>query len=112
MKNFRSLELAILLYKLVEKKEIKGPLKEQLFRATSSIVLNLSEGNGRGSINDKRHFFQIAFGSLRECQVLLRILKINDVEIKKGADQLAGCIYRLLNSNLKASPSYRKSSDI
>ena len=64
MKSFKTLELAITFYEQTQEIKISGNLKDQLHRASSSIALNLSEGNAKASKNDKRHFFQTAYGSL------------------------------------------------
>ncbi len=54
-------------------KKIPGPLKGQLQRAASSVVLNLAEGWGRATPADRRRFFQIAFGSHREIQAIIQL---------------------------------------
>ena len=41
-------------------------LKDQLKRAIGSALLNLAEGNGKRSKNDRRRFFQISQGSIAE----------------------------------------------
>jgi four helix bundle protein len=42
-------------------------LRDQLARASSSIVLNIAEGCGRFARPDKAHFYLIARGSAMEC---------------------------------------------
>ena len=42
-------------------------LRDQLLRASSSIVLNIAEGCGRYSRPEKAHFYLIARGSAMEC---------------------------------------------
>jgi len=63
--------------------------KNQLRRASLSIVLNIAEGSGRNSKSDKRHFFVISRGSVFECVAILDIL--ND-EQKLGKEQF-GWLY-------------------
>jgi len=102
MSNFRTLDLAVEFYEKTEELKIKGHMRDQLDRAASSIALNLSEGNAKNSVKDKKRFFQMAYGSLRECQTIFRLAKIDDSEIVKKADHLGACLYKLLKSNIHA----------
>ena len=71
IKNFRTFNQAVEFYHLATALNPRRPLKDQLERAASSIVLNLAEGSGKSSPADRGRFYQIAFGSLRECQSVL-----------------------------------------
>ena len=51
-----------------------GALREQLDRASVSIVLNIAEGAGRRFARDKANFFTIARGSATECAAILDLL--------------------------------------
>ena len=50
-------------------------LRDQLLRAADSVVLNIAEGAGRLSRDDKRRFYEIALGSLLECAAVLDCLR-------------------------------------
>jgi four helix bundle protein len=52
---------------------INRSLKDQLIRASSSILLNIAEGSGRQSNKDKKNFYIIAKGSTYECIAILDI---------------------------------------
>jgi four helix bundle protein len=113
MTSFKTLDLAIEFYDQILEIKVTGNLKDQLHRAASSISLNLSEGNAKGSANEKRHFFQTSYASLRECQTILKLLKETESKAFKTSDQLGAYLYRLVNSDIKASPNWRRShSDI
>jgi len=101
MKTFRTLDLSVEFYELSEQSEVNGNLRDQLLRAASSISLNLSEGNAKNSVKDKRRFFQMAYGSLRECQTIFKLAKLNDPKLEKTADHLGASLYKLLKSEIK-----------
>ena len=62
-----------MVYKLLEKfpKQEQYALCDQLRRAVISVPSNIAEGLGRYSSKEQIHFFEIAYGSLREvdCQM-------------------------------------------
>jgi four helix bundle protein len=51
-----------------------GEVKDQLDRASTSISLNIAEGNGKYAPKDRCRFFDIARGSAFECAAGLDIL--------------------------------------
>ena len=99
MKTFRTLELATEFYEKTQNLKIKGHLRDQLLRGSSSIALNLAEGNAKYSKLDKMRIYQIAMGSLRETQVALKLARIEDQKIHDTADKLGASIYRLIESH-------------
>jgi four helix bundle protein len=48
---------------------------DQIRRASTSIALNIAEGNGRWHKNDRKNFFWISRGSVHECVPLLERMK-------------------------------------
>ena len=98
-KNFRSYTLAVDFCKRAKALLLPYYLKDQLNRASSSIALNLAEGNGRINRADKRRFYIIAFGSIRECQSIMDIAEENsDEELVNLLDSLAAHVYKLIQS--------------
>ena len=65
----------------------KGYLVDQLQRAGSSIPLNIAEGAGEFSVNEKARFYRIARRSTTECAAILdvckhlQLIKIDQYEI-------------------------------
>ena len=52
----------------------KAAAKDQLDRASTSIPLNIAEGNGKFSTKDRARFLEIARGSALECAACLDVL--------------------------------------
>jgi four helix bundle protein len=50
-------------------------LRDQLERASSSVVLNVAEGCGRYARPEKAHFYLIARGSAMECLAAVSLLQ-------------------------------------
>jgi four helix bundle protein len=78
-------------------------LVDQLSRASLSISLNIAEGNGKFTDNDKKHFFIIARGSAHECIPALEIAKrrkfisVEDCnKLKANLEEIAKMISGLL----------------
>jgi four helix bundle protein len=85
MKTFRTLELAIEFHGLVESMPLTGHLRDQLFRAVTSVSLNLSEGNAKRSVKEKKRFYQTAYESIQECKTILKLAKCTDESINDTA---------------------------
>ena len=96
MKLFRTYQLAKEFYRLSQELTLNGPLRDQFERASLSVVLNLAEGSAKPTVKDRKKFYFIAFGSLREVQTILDI--VNQIELAKRADVLAAHVYRLCHS--------------
>ena len=95
--NFKSLLLADELY--IKIFELNPPyfLKDQIRRASSSVVLNLVEGNAQRTMRSKRRFYQIAYASSKETQACLKLINSNQT-LQKEADKLGAYLYKLIQS--------------
>ena len=94
--NFRTYDLAVNFYHLAEKLTLKAHLREQLARASASIVLNLAEGRAKRTTKDQLRFFDFAMGSLRECQAILTLARLQDTEACITLDTLGAHLYCLI----------------
>jgi four helix bundle protein len=77
-----------------------GDVKDQLDRASTSIPLNIAEGNGKYNPKDRCRFFDIAHGSALECAAGLDILvakgKANPDQIRPGKENLQRIVRMLM----------------
>lgn len=103
MKTFRTLELAIEFYEKTERLNLSGHLRDQLLRASSSISLNLSEGNAKRTEKEKKRYYHTAYASCQECKTILRLAKSNDENVQDDADKLGAWLYKLLRSEIQDS---------
>ena len=76
--------------------------RDQWLRASQSIPLNIAEGNGKASSNDRRRFFEIARGSALECAAVQDILRVGNaldekehLERKSQLDRIAIMLSKL-----------------
>jgi four helix bundle protein len=103
LSNFRSYQLATEFYWRCETIRCRQHLKLQLLRASSSIVLNLAEGDERSGPRDRVRFFQMAMGSARECQAILKLIRADD-QTTKMADNVAKTIFALCRKLRSTTP--------
>jgi four helix bundle protein len=73
-----------------------GVLRDQLERASLSIVLNIAEGAGRTSSPDKRRFYVLARGSSTECAALLDVLRLRALIDPHGYSHGRSLLIRLV----------------
>ena len=93
MKNFRTYNLAVTFYKQSQNIKLQGPMRDQFQRASLSVVLNLAEGSAKPTPKDRRKFYRIALGSLRETQSILTLT--NHQTLLKQSDSLGAHLYKL-----------------
>src|ERR1700722_10370812 len=84
----------------LESVERAGDVRDQLDRASTSIVLNIAEGNGKFSPKDRCRFFDIAHGSALECagglDVLVAKAKLTPDQIRSGKESLQKIVRMLM----------------
>ena len=83
-----------------------GDVRDQLDRASTSMPLNISEGNGKYSPKDRCQFFDTAHGSALECAAGLDILvaraKLTPDQVRPGKERhqrIVRLLMGLINKN-------------
>lgn len=93
---------------LLEEAGRVGEVKDQLDRASTSIALNIAEGNGKYSTKDRCRFFDTAHGSALECAAGLDVLiakgKATVAQTRAGKERLQR-IVRMLMGLIKRNSS-------
>lgn len=97
LKNFRIYQASIRFYQRCCLLQLPPELRGQLRRASSSVGLNTAEGYGRISPKDKKKFYKIALGSLRECEAVFSMAAVSDKELLELLDFIGGGLYKLIN---------------
>jgi four helix bundle protein len=93
----------------------KSDIRDQLDRASNSIVLNIAEGNGKYSKKDRCRYFDISFGSSLEsggCIDILFVRKlISSDELNSGKSmlgELVSMLVGLIKSNSDSDRVYEE----
>jgi len=85
-------------------------VRDQLDRASTSMVLNLAEGNGKFTSSDRCRLFDIARGSALECAAALDVLACQGrcewTVVTSGKERLRGVVSMLVGL-IKANSGYR-----
>ena len=92
--QFRTYTLAVNFYRQTRALALPRHLKDQFDRAASSVALNLREGSAKSSRRDRLRYYEIALGSIRECQAVFDLTAAS-VDNARQLDALAASAYRL-----------------
>ena len=79
----------------------RGELRDQLERATSSVVLNIAEGAGRWQWKDKRRFYDIARGSAMESAAVLLMMGEAEPRTRQLAERVVAMLTRLCSKTAR-----------
>ena len=95
LQTFRSYQLAVEFYRMALGLRVPHHLKDQLRRAASSAALNLAEGSAKESRADRRRFYFIALGSVRECEAIIELAQPESDYLAIDIDKLARHVFKL-----------------
>jgi len=106
MHHLKSYQLAAEFYGEAKGIELPYYVKDQLRRAALSIALNLSEATGKRSMRDRVRFFEIAMGSIRECQSITELESHAFTALQKDLlDHLAASTFKLIRNSAIQKPN-------
>jgi four helix bundle protein len=91
--------------RIILNNKLDNYIRDQLGRASFSILLNIAEGSGKFSKPDRRNYFVTSRGSVFECVAILDILSeqgiVEDGELKKlmmHADELSRILFAMIKN--------------
>ena len=99
LKNFRTYGLALQFHQECKQVKLLPWLRDQLTRATQSILLTLAEGSAKPTAKDRARYYSMALGSFRESQSILSLADQN--KLLQNHDHLGACLYKLSRSAKK-----------
>ena len=82
-------------------------LRDQLRRASLSIVLNIAEGAGQRSRLQKRHLYGIARGSAMESAAIVDVLRVRELASPDDCQQARALLVRVVQMLTKLDQSLR-----
>ena len=95
-----SLKFIAWVQKILERIPKKYAVNDQLDRSSTSITLNIAEGNGKYSKKDRCRYFDISRGSALESAAALDVLVakrlLKDEEILEGKEMLIEIVSMLI----------------
>lgn len=93
LQKFRTYGLAVEFHQACKGVELSASLRDQLTRATESIVLTLAEGSAKPTARDRARYYSMSLGSFRESQAILSLA--DETNLLKRYDHLGACLYKL-----------------
>ena len=93
----RSLQFVAWVTELGERVPPKLSAHTQIERASTSIPLNIAEGNGRYNAADRCRFFDIARGSTLECAAALDVLVAKKILTEKETEAGKAHLVEIVN---------------
>jgi four helix bundle protein len=82
-----SLQFVVWATALLETITTKAAVRDQLDRASTSVPLNIAEGNGKFSMKDRCRFLGIAYGSALECAAALDVMAAKKLATAQAVEE-------------------------
>ena len=91
---------------------VKTAAKDQLDRASTSIPLNIAEGNGKFSQRDRARFLEIARGSALECAACLDVLVARRLSTTDAVDPAKAQLARIVQMLVGLLKRFSERADV
>jgi four helix bundle protein len=99
LQNFRTYGLAVDFHRDCKPIQLTPSLRDQLTRASQSIILTLAEGSAKPTPKDRARYYAMALGSFRACQAILSLAEQRSASaLVEQYDKLGACLYKLSRS--------------
>ena len=111
----KSIEFIAWLHPVLERMPKRNAIYDQLDRASTSIALNIAEGNGKFTPRDRCRFFDIARGSALECASGLDVLAAKSIVDEKEmlfGKELLREIVSMIVGLIKSQPGNRVCEEV
>jgi four helix bundle protein len=86
-------------------------VRDQLRRASVSIVLNISEGASQWSRPQKRRYYRIALGSTTECAAIVDVLRVRGLATSDLCRRARTLLVRVVQMLTKLNRGLTRDSD-
>src|SRR3954469_6080471 len=90
----------------------KAAAKDQLDRASTSIPLNIAEGNGKFSARDRARFLEMARGSALECAACLDVLLVRKLATEKQLEEQKEKLARIVQMLIGLLKKFSERADV
>ena len=90
----------------------KAAAKDQLDRASTSIPLNIAEGNGKFSAKDRARFLEMARGSALECAACLDVLFVRKLASEKQVTEQKERLARIVQMLIGLLRKFSERADV
>jgi four helix bundle protein len=90
----------------------RAAAKDQLDRASTSIPLNIAEGNGEFSSKDRARFFEVARGSALESAACLDVLLVRKLAMEEQIILAKERLSRIVQMLIGLLPKFSERADI
>ena len=90
----------------------KAAAKDQLDRASTSIPLNIAEGNGKFSAKDRARFFEMTRGSALECAACLDVLLVRKLASEEQVTLAKGRLSRIVQMLIGLLRKFSERADV